>query len=373
MEIVLYVIYLNLNKGKECTSPNGCTKKTMKKVLSLVLALVMIFTLCACGSTSNQPAAEKPKEEAAAPADGAEKKEETVEEPYIVFVSPLLGNAVWDIAHNGFMEAINDFGWNGEVLGPTTVSPEEMANLLDIAIAQGAKGVLTHGLMPGEAVDRAVEAGLSVMFVDGDNPASGGTFAFIGKDMMKEAELFYEETCKHIGQDEKIVLSIQKSVLATEADQLEVDCIDEVFSKHPGGYERVNLTLINSDTAKGVTEWENTFNTYPEINVCLNCCAEAAQSCVKAADEKGITDNLVILGVDDIEVTLDLVRQGKCDGTVAVSFWTYGYQSAVWLHENIVEGRTPAERTNPASLVMVTPENIDTYAEAMKTFDHLPE
>ncbi|MDO5444679.1 MAG: substrate-binding domain-containing protein [Eubacteriales bacterium] len=321
----------------------------MKKFLALVLALVMVLAMCVSASAAE------------------------AEEPYLVFVSPLLGNAVWDIAHNAFLEAIEDNGWNGEVVGPTTVSPEEMANLLDIAIAQGAKGVLTQGLMPGEAVDRAVEDGVTIMFVDGDNKASGGTFAFVGKDMKKEAELFYEEVCKQIGQDEKIVLSIQKSVLATEVDKAEVDAVDEVFSKHPGGYERVNLTLINSDTAKGVTEWENTFNTYPEINVCLNCCAEAAQACCKAADEKGITDDLIILGVDDLDVTLDLIREGKCDGTVAVSFWAYGYQSAVWLHEHVVEGRNPENRENPAALLMVTPENIDTYGAEMKTFEHLPE
>lgn len=328
----------------------------MKKLLTILAVIMMVFSLAACGN----------KEEAAD--DTA-----TTEEPKLVMVSPLLGNAVWDVCHNAFLQAGEDFGWDTEVVGPTTVSSEEMSNLLDVALAEGAKGVLTHGLMPAEAVQNAVDQGVTMMFVDGDTTATEGTLAFIGKDMMVEAQLFYDEVCKYIGQDEKIVLSMQKSVLSTEVDQAEVDSVDEVFSKHPGGYERVNLTLINSDTAKGVTEWENTFNTYPEINVCLNCCAEAAQACCKAADEKGITDDLVILGVDDIEVTLDLIREGKCDGTVAVSFWTYGYQSAVWLHEAIVDGRTPAQRSNAAALLMVNPDNIESYASDMKTFEHLPE
>ena len=343
----------------------------MKKLIALVMVAIMIFAMAACGNTAKAPAAEAPKADApAANTPAAEAPaEEKVEEPYIVMISPLLGNAIWDVAHNGFKQAIADFGWNGEVVGPTTVSPDEMANLLDIAIAEGADGIVTQGLMPAEAINRAVEQGIEVMLVQGDNSGASGTFAYLGKDIVKEAELFYEEACKYVGKDEKMVVSIQLSTLSDETTALAYQYIQDAFAKHPGGYELANTSIMNSDTTKALTEWENTFNTYSDINVCINYAAEGLSACVKAADEAGIT----ILGVDDLESTLDCIKQGKAAGTTVVSFWNFGYQACVWMHEHLVEGRNPAVRESDAGTMMVNAENIDSFGDLMKEYTHLPE
>jgi len=47
----------------------------MKKLLSLILVLSMVFALCACGAKEEAPAAEAPKSEAAAPAEAAPAQE----------------------------------------------------------------------------------------------------------------------------------------------------------------------------------------------------------------------------------------------------------------------------------------------------------
>ena len=44
----------------------------MKKTIALLIAISMIFALCACGSTAAEATAEKPAEEAAAAPEAAE-------------------------------------------------------------------------------------------------------------------------------------------------------------------------------------------------------------------------------------------------------------------------------------------------------------
>ena len=102
----------------------------------------------------------------------------------------------------------------------------------------------------------------------------------------------------------------------------------------------------------------------------MNLAAEAASACVTAADELGITEDLVIVGVDDTEENLALLREGKILCTSVVSFWNY---AAYWLYQNITEGRVPEQVVNDAGTMMVTKENVDQYNDLLKVKVDLPE
>ena len=292
---------------------------------------------------------------------------------YLVYVSPLLSHPIWLIAKEGFDQACEELGVKGDWVGPQGLSAEEMAQLVDTAVAQGADGIITQSICPAEPINNAIKEGSKVLMVDGNLEEVEGKLAFLGKDLEKQAELFYDEACKYIDEDEKIVLSIQCAALNTKFYTDTNDAIVEAFENHPGGFELANVSISNSDKATGTNEWLNTFNTYPEVNVCVNVAAEAGAACVTAADELGITDDQVILGVDDTDENLQCIRDGKMKGTVVVSFWNYGYQAAYWLYQNITEGRVPEQEVNDAGTMMVTMDNIDTYAEQLKVKTDLPE
>lgn len=352
----------------------------MKKIVALLLAVIMLLSLAACA----QPApAENTKEpEKTEEAASTEKAEETApaettpavdnKDIYLVYVSAILSHPIWDVAKNGFEVACDELGIQGDWVGPQTVFAEEMVQLLDTAVAQGANGCIVQGMCPTQAIESAVKDGVSILLVDGDNPAEG-VLAFLGKDLEIQAQLIYDEISKYVAQDEKIVMSIQTSILDDETHVRMNETIEEACKKHPGGYELVNVTLSRGDKATGTTEWINTFNTYPEVNVCVNLAAEGAAACVTAAEELGVADDLVIIGVDDTDETMDVLRAGKIKGTVVTSFWNYGYQAAYWLYENITEGRVPEQRNNDAGTIMVNAENMDNYAEQLKVKVDLPE
>ena len=248
-----------------------------------------------------------------------------------------------------------------------------MAQLVDTAVAQDADAIISQSICPIAPLQSAIDAGIKVLMVDGDLADLDGRLAFLGKDIDVQAQLMYEEVAKKIPADEKIVMSIQCANLNAQFYVDQNNAVIKAFENHPGGFELANIHMSTSDKAISTTEWLNTFNTYPEVNVCINLAAEAASGCVTAADELGITDKLTIVGVDDTEENLDLLREGKILCTSVVSFWNYGYQAAYWLYQNITEGRVPENIVNDAGTMMVTKENVDTYGELLKVKVDLPE
>lgn len=326
--------------------------KKMKKVL-LILAMVLI----------SLPVF----------ANGQKEVTESGEDSlHFVYVSPLLSHPIWLIAKEGFDQACEELGITGDWVGPQGISAEEMAQLVDTAVAQKADGIITQSICPAEPINNAISKNIPVILVDGDLEDVPDKLAFLGKDLNKQAELMYEKVLEYIPKNGKIVASIQTAALNAQIYIDQIDAIKNVFEKHPGGFELTNVTLSAGDKAKALTEWQNTFNTYPEINVAINVAAEAASASVAVANEMNLSDKVIILGVDDTQENLDLIESGDLDGVVVSSFFNYGYQAAYWLYQNITEGRTPTSKRNDAGTYLVTKANLKTYGALLKQRIDLP-
>lgn len=294
-----------------------------------------------------------------------EVKAEEKEELHFVYVSPLLAHPIWLIAKDGFEQACEELGIKGDWVGPQNISPEEMTKLVETAVAEKADAIITQGLVPAAPVKTAIEQDIPVLVVDSDIP-DADRMAFFGKDVNVQAEVLYESVKEKIGEDNPIKASVQVAALNYQIAHDQIEAIEEVFGKHPGGFEIVNTTESKSDKMKATTEWENTFKAYPEINVAINLAAEAGPACAKVVEDKGIRDKVLVYGVDDTEETLDLIKNGDLDGTVVTSFWNYGYQATYWLYQHITEGKTPEQVINDAGTILVTNDNLDTYSETLR-------
>lgn len=294
-----------------------------------------------------------------------EVKAEEKEELHFVYVSPLLAHPIWLVAKDGFEQACEELGIKGDWVGPQNISPEEMTKLVETAVAEKADAIITQGLVPAAPVKTAIEQDIPVLVVDSDIP-DADRMAFFGKDVNVQAEVLYESVKEKIGEDNPIKASVQVAALNYQTAHDQINAIEEVFGKHPGGFEIVNTTESKSDKMKSTTEWENTFKAYPEINVAINLAAEAGPACAKVVADKGIRDKVLVYGVDDTEETLDLIKNGDLDGTVVTSFWNYGYQATYWLYQHITEGKNPEQVVNDAGTILVTNDNLETYSETLR-------
>ncbi len=298
-------------------------------------------------------------------AGGAKDSGSSEDSMHFVYVSPLLAHPVWLIAKDGFDQAVAELGIQGDWVGPQGISPEEMAKLIETAVAQQADAIITQGLVPANPVNYAIDAGIPVLVVDSDIPDTD-RLAFFGKDVNKQAELLLGAVEEKLGANTPIKASIQVAALNYKIAHDQIDAIEKAFANHAGGFELVSITESKSDKMKATTEWQNTFKTYPEINVAINLAAEAGPACANVAAEMGIRNDVAIYGVDDVEETLNLVREDALDGTIVTSFFNYGYQAAYWLYQHITEGKTPTNVLNDAGTIIVTKENVETYGDALK-------
>ena len=322
----------------------------MKRLLASILAATMALSLVACTSSEDKEGGDEGSGE---------------EQLHFVYVSPLLSHPVWLLAKDGFEQACEELNIQGDWVGPQNISPEEMTKLVDTAVAQKADAVITQGLVPADPVKKAVEAGVQTIIVDSDIDVED-KLAFFGKDVNKQGELLYQAVVAEIGEDTPVKMSIQVAALNYQAAHDQIGGIEKAFENHPGGFEVVNMTESKSDKMKATTEWENTLKSYPEINVAINLAAEAGPACANVLEQMGTKEDVLVYAVDDIEETLDLIKGDKIDGTIVTSFFNYGYQATYWLYQNITEGKAPEQVSNDAGTVMVTNDNIDTYAEALK-------
>ena len=325
----------------------------MKKIVCCILALVMVASLIiGCGNG----------EDDAAEANGAVGDRDQL---HFVYVSPLLAHPVWLMAKDGFEQAAADLGFRGDWVGPQNISPEEMANLVETAIAQQVDGIITQGIVPALPLQAVSEAGIPFMIVDSD-VAGTDRFAFLGKDPVVQAELLLEDIQAHLGTDVELNIAIMVAILAYDIAHQQINAIEAVFVDHPGGFNIVHLAESRSDRMQATREWESTFQAFPEINVSISLAAEAGPAAAQVAREMDVRNNMLLYAVDDVDETLELIRNGEIDGSIVTSFWNYGYQAAYWLYQHIMYGLRPAEIFNDAGTIMVNTYNVDTYADALR-------
>ncbi len=101
---------------------------------------------------------------------------------YFVFVAANLQVPYWQAAGAGFTKAGSQFKVRTDFLGPNTYDPKAERDALDQAVQQKATGILlgvTDPVLLKDSIDKAIAAGVPVITMDSDAPASKRLF-FIG-------------------------------------------------------------------------------------------------------------------------------------------------------------------------------------------------
>jgi ribose transport system substrate-binding protein len=101
---------------------------------------------------------------------------------YFVFVAANVQVPYWQAAGAGFTKAGSQFKVRTDFLGPNTYDPKAERDALDQAVQQKATGILlgvTDPVLLKDSIDKAIAAGVPVITMDSDAPASKRLF-FIG-------------------------------------------------------------------------------------------------------------------------------------------------------------------------------------------------
>lgn len=290
---------------------------------------------------------------------GCSDKESTnSDEKNILFATPLKEHAVWLKAKEGFDDVCSAYELNCEWQGPVAIDTEKMNDTIETGIMKKVDGIITQGVVSEELVNEAVEKNIPVILVDSDTPSSDRVY-YMGKDFHLQAQMLLEDIEKRIGEDGHLKIAIQVADASFNIAKDQIKEIEKVFSKHKGGFEIVSISQSRSDSVRSKKEWERVLNEEKDINVAINFAGESAPFCAETAKELDIRKDLLIYGVDDLESTLEGVKNGDIDGTIVTSFYDYGYKS-VEIILDYLEDKQLNKSYSP-KIELLTKENVKDY------------
>lgn len=284
---------------------------------------------------------------------------------YFLYATPLADHPIWLQSKQGFDQACKELKIKGDWIGPTVIDTAEMEEVISQGIIQKVDGIITQGVISPDLVNQVIEADIPISLVD-SNVEGVDKFAFYGKNFHTQAKLFLAEIEKLIGQDEKMYIAIQVAELNFKIAQDQIEQINNVFKNHPGGFEIISITESKSDKVKAQSEWMNVLKNYPQINVSINFAAESADACGEIAHTLNIKNRLHIYGVDDMDSTIDYIKQGWIDASIVTSFYEYGYKTVYQMYEYKKNGTLPSKKNNDIKLIVVNKNNVENYKEELK-------
>lgn len=283
---------------------------------------------------------------------------------YFLFATPLKEHKIWLEAEKGFRDACNVYQLHCDWEGPTTIDTEEMNQVIETGIMQKADAIITQGVVSEKLLKKADKKQIPVMLVDSDMPSSK-RFGYIGKDFKKQATLLLADVEKQFGKQAPLKIAIQVAEKNFNIAKQQIAQVEAIFAQHAGGYRIVSISESKSDNVRAKKEWDSVMGEHQDINVAINFAGESASSCYEAATKYNIREQMLIYGVDEMDETIQLIKEKKINGSIVVSFYDYGYQSVEMLYEKIKNKQQSTSSIHYAKLILVTANNVDTYKKEL--------
>ena len=340
----------------------------MKKIIALILALVMVMALAACGGSSapatEAPATEAPK--ADAPATEAPVVEDNNDDGAvkIFLVSPLIGGSAWGNCQKGFEARCAELGWEGTYLGPvTTANTAEMVELVELAISNGADIIIGNWNDQeafNDAVDRAIEKGTTLLGINYSLP--GRAENYCGIDPVKLGYIQAETLDKNMPKDEQVHVVYMQSKLSSQSHNINYASFCEKLAELRPDAVVISQEESESNTQVAYDKLSAILLAHPECNAFVADCSMAAVGAATLVEERNMADTFYVQGIDGGPEILEYVLSGHADCTIIQDWLSVGTGS-VDLAKTLYEGGTIDGFTGMGAYPLYA-DGVHAYAEA---------
>ena len=344
--------------------------KKIEKILALILAIAMLFTLAACTAKTEPaaPAADETKTEEPAAADNTETPA-----PAETDDAKVIGIAIYSMAADSCVALVNSATAAAEAKGWTinlqdaNGDPSTQADQMNTLINAGVDIIFLNptdvaSLKP--SLEAAQTAGIPViacgMAMNDDCMAL--TKSFVGLDdyvMAQGVANYVVENYSGIGA--------QMAVITGQAgtDEIIMD-----YSIHDA-IEGTDITVIGEfegkfDAAEAMAITENLLVSNPNVKVIFAQDHVMAGGAVSAIADAGKTGEIAVVAPCGMETYLDYIRDGSVEMFGLVSWSPFG-AFLISLADDIFAGRTVGT-TYVQNATVVTKDNVDSITEDMFHF-----
>lgn len=274
----------------------------------------------------------------------------------------------WRSSMKGFEDAAQELNVSVEFQGATQYDPIEEVTVLEKVIARKPDGIAITAINPealNPTIDKAVAAGIPVVLFDSGAPDSRA-YAFLGTDNYDAGAKAAREMGRRLGGHGQVAVVTQPNQLN---HQDRTRGFKETLQKEYPGISIAEVADGKGDILVSSKAAERILDAYPNVAGFFATQANGGVGIAQALQARGLEGRKVVIGFDTDKGTLDLVKSGVIDATLAQGTWNMGYWSLLslfHLHHNIVaaggaEGANPIPPYMDTGITIVTRDNVENY------------
>jgi len=229
----------------------------------------------------------------------------------------------WQTARAGLEKAAALYGVKSDVRGPDNYDPQAEVQEFRNAVALKPAGILVSvadAALMKSAIDDAVTAGIPVITIDSDAPDSKRLY-FIGTNNVQAGQIGGQRVVEKLHGKGNVVFYTMPQ---TNLNQ-RLKGYKDVFADHPG-IKIVEEFNIKGDSGNAFDRTTHYLSDKSAERVDAFICLEASagKDVAEALKRQNATDRLLI-AMDVDEATLDLIKSGTVDATIAQKPYTMAY------------------------------------------------
>ena len=316
----------------------------MSKKLWAVLALVTIVAMVAvaCGPTPAPPEAPPPTE---APTEVPAPTEAPPVEPAVgpvkatpgqalnmVFLPKNLGNAVFDEAHEGALEAAGELQNTEELqyLAPASgAAGTEQIPIITNATTQGVDAIMISnnaGDQIAPAAQAARDAGITVITWDSPIPSAEGEQVFVAQVDFDETGMVMADMALNIlGEDGGKFAVLSASPDAANQNAW-IAAMEEVLQDAKyANLELLDIVYGNDVSEDSYREALALVDKYPDMELIMAPTTVGIAAASKAMQDEGLCDTVKVSGLGLPSEMASFVKNGCCPEFALWSFKDLGY------------------------------------------------
>lgn len=330
--------------------------KTLKLSWTLV---VLMLALAACGApAASSPTSAPAAEPTAAPAAAATTAPAAGDVKILVSMKgPGGGNPFWAAVEKGATEAGAAAGVEVSVQAPPSESdvPAQIAQIED-ALTRGVTGIAIAPTDPAAlapVIQKAIDAGVKVVFIDTKGQNEGVTF--IGTDNENGAKLAGDYICSTLKPGDKV--AILQGIITQSTGKARADGAKAAITGC--GLELVAEVPAEWDRAKGLAAMEDILTKNPDLKGVFGSNDNMALGAAEAIKNADLTGQILVVGFDANPDAAAAIVAGDMAASVAqapTNMGKFGVESLL----KLINGET-IEPVIDTGTELVTKENAENY------------
>lgn len=361
-------------------------------VVSVIVALMMVFAACGAQTpsgteTSSATETTQPNTEQSEQAQDSETPVVSETEDGNSEIDALEGKFNYEILPNPESKAVriavimvnNNPFWLDVVAGAESVKQvmadkynctvdiitvddfdgQVFAETIDTCVVKEYDAITTVGVSDAivPAINRAVDAGISVYTFNSDTEMESKRTAFVGQDLYAAGEVAGEKLAELIGGKGKV--AIITGLYSVNAHELRRTGIEASLAKYP------DITIVgtveNHDSAdEAYTAAKDFITAHPDLAGII-VTAGGPHGAAKAVDELGLKDKISVVCFDTTTEIISYIKKDVIKATIGQDPFGQGADPVVLAYNQIISGKAAVTGDAFTAMDAYTPDNISEY------------